>query len=57
VSKCSFSLHILVNVGFYFLESYSDWGEVESQCSFDFISLMVEDVEYFLCIYWPFVLT
>jgi hypothetical protein len=40
---------------FLFLDDWhSDWGEVESQSRFDFISLKAEDVEHFSCMYWPF---
>jgi hypothetical protein len=28
-------------------DSQSGWGEMESQCSFDFISFMVKDAEQF----------
>jgi hypothetical protein len=42
--------------GFCLLDSHSDWGKIESQCSLIWIFLVAKDVEHFSCICLSFVL-
>lgn len=38
------------------INCHSDWGETESQCSFNLHFLVTKDTEHFFQVYWPLVL-